>query len=156
MRWPILICLLWTAPLASAQNEKLTAEHAVLSSDCKAVRGHALGIVTEASQSTLNRDIALAQAEQVATALTGLEKRVATTKSLLSPDQLTAVASHYAVLDSICAALQREIVDIIRELKKPTPDRIKVRNMAVDLRATMKDGSLEHEQITKKLGIGSS
>jgi hypothetical protein len=59
-------------------------------------------------------------------------------------------------LDSICAALQREIGDIIRELKKPTPDRIKVRNMAVDLRAKMKDGSLEHEQITKKLGIPSS
>jgi uncharacterized protein (UPF0335 family) len=153
MKWPTLIILLCIPWLAFAQSNKLLAEHSALTSDCKSVRGHAQGIVSEASQSELNRDVALAQAEEVEKALKSMKERLETTKDLLSPEQLKSVANNYKVLEGLCADLQQEIGDILVELHKDKPDRIKVRNMAVDLRTKMKNGSAEHDLIKKKLGI---
>ena len=153
MRWPILIILLWSTTLAFGQSEKLTAEHAALTSDCKSVRGHAQGIVSESSQSELNRDIALAQANEVTKALESMEKHLATTKKLLTPDQLKALAGHYDFLEELCADLHEQIGEIVAELEKSKPDKIKVRNLAVSLRTKMKNGSAEHDLIKKKLGI---
>ena len=153
MRWPILIILLCLSTIAFAQSERLIAEHAALTSDCKAVRGHAQGIVSEASQSELNRDVTLAQAQEVAKALDSMEEKLASTKKLLSADQLKMVASQYSTLEKLCSDLQDQIGDIINELEKGKPDRIKVRNLAVDLRIKMKNGSAEHDLMKKKLGI---
>ena len=153
MRWPIFILLLCFPALGYAQSDKLIAEHASLTSDCKAVRGHAQGIVSEASQGELNRDVTLAQAQEVAKALQSMEKRLANTKKLLTADQLKSVQAHYASLEGLCEGLQAEIGDILTELAKSKPDRIKVRNLAVDLRTKMKNGSAEHDLMKKKLGI---
>lgn len=153
MRWSLLIFLLCLSTLAFAQSEKLIAEHAALTSDCKAVRGHAQGIVSEASQSELNRDVTLAQANEVAKALESMEERLATSKKILSADQLKSVAGHYSALEKLCSDLQDQIGIIIGELEKSKPDQIKVRNLAVDLRTKMKTGSAEHDLLKKKLGI---
>ncbi len=153
MRWPLFFSLLCVTSLASAQSEKLIAEHAALTSDCKAVRGHAQGIVSETSQSTLNRDVARAQAQEVAKALDSMGDRLAETKKLLTSDQLKSVAALYKTLEALCDELKGECADIEKELAKANPDRIKVRNMAVDLRTKMKNGSAEHDLMKKKLGI---
>jgi len=138
---------------AFAQDPKLVAEHAALTSDCKAVRGHAQGIVTEASQSELNRDVTLAQAQEVAKALRAMEGSLATSKKMLTSAQLKTVSGHYTMLEGLCTELQKQTSAIVAELQKPTPDRIKVRNMAVDLRTRMKNGAAEHDQMKQKLGI---
>jgi len=153
MRWQILVALLSVTTMAFAQRDKLVAEHSALTADCKAVRGHAQGIVTEASQSELNRDVSLAQAHEVAKALESMEKRLATTKKLLTPEQLNSVASHHKVLEDLCSNLQKQTGDMVKELEKANPDRIKVRNMAVELRTQMKNGAAEHDLLKKKLGI---
>lgn len=146
----LLIC---SGTFAFAQDPKLVAEHAALTSECKAVRGHAQGIVTEASQSELNKDVTLAQAQEVTKALRAMEGSLATTKKLLSATQLKSVAGYYTTLEELCRELQKQNSAIITELQKPAPDRIKVRNLAVDLRTKMKSGAAEHDQMKKKLGI---
>jgi hypothetical protein len=149
----MLIIILCVGTLALAQEAKLISEHAALTSDCKAVRGHSHGIVSEASQAELNKDVAVAQAEEVHKSLLSMKKRLETTKKLLTPDQLKTVKGHYEMLEELCADLQVQITAIKKELAKPKPDRIEVRNMAVKLRTQMRDGSAEHNVLKKKLGI---
>jgi len=146
----LLVC---AGTLAFAQDPNLVAEHAALTSDCKAVRGHAQGIVTEASQSELNKDVTLAQAQEVVKALRSMEGRLASTKKMLTSSQLKTVATHYATLEALCTELQKQTGAIVSELQKSEPDKIKVRNMAVDLRTKMKNGAAEHDQMKAKLGI---
>ena len=153
MRWPLFLSLLSLPTLVFSQSEQLIAEHAALTSDCKSVRGHAQGIVSEASQSELNRDVALAQAQEVSKALESMADRLASTKKLLTATQSKSVASQYKTLEALCDDLRKECASIEKELSKAHPDRIKVRNMAVDLRIKMKNGSAEHDLIKKKLGI---
>lgn len=153
MTQSFLTLLLCAATLAFQQNPKLVAEHAALTSDCKAVRGHAQGIVAEASQEELNKDVTLAQAQEVTKALRSMEARLATSKNMLSSSQLKTVATHYATLEALCTELQKQASAIVNELQKSAPDRIKVRNMAVDLRTKMKSGAAEHDQMKAKLGI---
>jgi transposase len=147
-----LLALLFAAP-TPAQVSELAQQHALLTSDCKAVRGHARRIVEEASAADLNTSVAAAHCGEVVKALHSMEKRLQSTKKLLSPKQATSVAAEYAALEKLCQRLKRVSAQLEQELAKDQPDRFLVRKMALDLRNEMSTGSEIHEKIKSKLGV---
>jgi len=136
-----------------AQSQQLVQEHSLLTKDCKRVRGHAQGIFKEASQSTLNKDVALAHASEVSKSLKEMEARLKRSKELLTPDQTDRVSKECGALEGLCMELQETVSEIEKELAKEKPDRIKVRNLSKDVRDKMRHGSDQHDLLKRKLGI---
>lgn len=137
----------------SAQVSELAQQHALLTSDCKAIRGHAKRIVEEASASELNTSVASAHCGEVAKALSSMEKRLQGTKKLLDANQAKSVAAEYTALEKLCQRLKQLSRQIEQELAKDQPDRFLVRKLAYDLRNEMTSGSEIHETMKKKLGV---
>jgi transposase len=150
--WCIVLALL-VVESTPAQRSELAQQHALLTSDCKAVRGHARRIVEEASASDLNTSVASAHCGEVVKALTSLEKRLQGTKKLLDANQAKSVAAEYAALEKLCQRLKHLSTQLEQELSKNQPDRFLVRKLALDLRNEMTSGSEIHENIKNKLGV---
>ncbi|HXG38120.1 MAG TPA: hypothetical protein VNL36_05045 [Bacteroidota bacterium] len=137
----------------SAQVSELAQQHALLTSDCKAIRGHAKRIVEEASASELNTSVASAHCGEVVKALGSMEKRLQGTKKLLDANQAKSVAAEYTALEKLCQRLKQLSRQIEQELAKDQPDKFLVRKLAYDLRNEMTAGSEIHETMKKKLGV---
>lgn len=138
---------------AAGQSPQLASEHAELTGACKRVRGHAQRIVEEASQSALNQDIAKAHAAEVASSLKTMEQRLKNSRKLLTAKQVQLVAKEHDALEAVCASLQELCARIEEELGRADPDRIQIRNWAVELRKQMGEGNQTHAQLKKKLNI---
>ncbi len=152
-----LLALATAVAVSSAHSQspqaRLAAEHSELTSACKRVRGHAQRIAEEASQTSLNRDIARAHAAEVSASLRTMEQLLRSSRKLLSPEQSRLVAREYAGLDSTCASLQTLIGEIEKELDKDEPNEARVRKWANDLRRQMTEGYQLHTQVKQKLNI---
>ncbi len=137
----------------AAQTTELAQQHGLLTTDCKAIRGHAKRIVEEASAPELNTSVAAAHLGEVNKSLASMEKRLQGTRKLLTQDRLKLVASEYATLEKICTNLKSFSEKIEKEIAKEKPDRLLVKKLAADLRSEMMNGSQVHEQVMSKLGI---
>ncbi len=148
----LLLALLFVAP-TPAQVSELAQQHALLTSDCKAIRGHARRIVEEASATDLNTSVASAHCAEVVKALHSMEKRLQATKKLLNPKQAASVAAEYSALEKLCQRLKQQSAQLEQELAKDRPDKFLVRKLALDLRNEMSSGTEMHEKLKSKLGL---
>ncbi len=148
----LLLALLVAAP-TPAQVSDLAQQHALLTSDCKAIRGHARRIVEEASAADLNTSVAAAHCGEVVKALLSMEKRLQGTKKLLNPKQASSVAAEYAALEKLCQRLKQLSTQLEQELAKDRPDKFLVRKLALDLRNEMSTGTEIHDKLKSKLGL---
>jgi hypothetical protein len=150
--WCIVLVLLVVAT-TPAQVSELAQQHAQLTSDCKAIRGHAKRIVEEASAAELNTSVASAHLGAAVKSLGSMEKRLQGTKKLLNADQRKLVSAEYSALEKLCSRLKLLSERLAQELAEQNPDRFAVRKLAFDIRSEMTTGSEIHEKIKNKLGL---
>lgn len=151
-RWIIYVSVLFSF-IGAAQVAELSQQHAVLTKDCKSIRGHTGRVIAEADEPELNRDVALAHAREVIKSVLSLEKRLAATKKLLTPEQLKKVSGHYSFLEKTCAKLKDLSAQLEKELSKENPSRAAVKRLAAVLRTEITEGNKEHQLLKKKLDI---
>lgn len=149
----LFIGMLLGVEVAAAQGSELAKEHNLLTTDCKAIRGHAKRIVEEASASELNVSVATAHCGEVGKFLGAMEKRLQTTKKLLNASQLKTTAEEYTALEQLCQKLKGLYTQLERELAKDNPDKFLVRKLALELRNAMTMGNEIHEKLKNKLGV---
>jgi septal ring factor EnvC (AmiA/AmiB activator) len=152
LAWICGVLVVW-AVQAQARQPSLTELHALLTEDCKNVRGHAGRVVAEASEPELNIDLAAAHTTEVSKNLRNMEQRLQAARKLLSADQLKRVREHQEYLEKLCGRLKDLTEKLEKELSKEKPDRIEVRRTASSLRAEMDRGRQEHALLKQKLGL---
>lgn len=149
----ILVGMLVVVQVGGAQTSDLAKEHTLLTTDCKAIRGHAKRIVEEASAAELNTSVAAAHLGEVIKSLSSMEKRLQGTKKLLNADQAKLVSAEYSALEKLCTRLKGMCEKLEQELAKQNPDRFVVRKLAFDIRNEMTSGSEIHDKLKSKLGV---
>jgi len=149
----VFILSLLIIATALPQGNELAQEHALLVRDCKFIKGHAGRVVAEASEAELNRDVALAHAEQIAKSLKDMEWHLEQAKKLLKPDQLKLVRQHHELLAKSCETLKKTSESLEKELNKSAPDRLTVRKIATNLRKEITTAAEYHDALRAKLGI---
>jgi len=147
---PLLAC---SISLAVGQTSELAQEHSLLTTQCKSIRGHAGRIVAEAGQGSLNKDVAMAHLDQVAKFQEQMEKQLASSKKLLTPQQAKTVAAEYKSLEETCSTLGDLVEKLRKEFNEANTDKLKIRKLATQLRSEMTSGYDVHERMKKKLGI---
>ncbi|MBM4168614.1 MAG: hypothetical protein FJ215_05600 [Ignavibacteria bacterium] len=149
----VFALLVLVAAVSYSQSNALAQEHALLVKDCKLIKGHAGRVVAEASEPELNRDVALAHAEQIAKSLKDMEWHLEQAQKLLKPDQLKLVKQHHELLAKSCETLKKNSESLEKELNKSNPDRLTVKKLATALRQEMTTASGYHDALRAKLGI---
>ncbi len=149
----VFVLALLIVSTSFSQGNPLAQEHALLVRDCKLIRGHAGRVVAEASESELNRDVALAHTEEIAKSLEAMEWRLEQSKKLLKPAQLKLVQQHHELLEKSCETMKKKCESLEKELNKSNPDRLTVRKLASELRKEMTTASGYHDALRAKLGI---
>ncbi|GEM_PF-1679819 len=155
MRYLItLISILLLLPEgAAAQKADLSQQIEQLTRDCKNIRGHAGRVVEEASQSELNKDLALAHAQEVVRNLELMERNLDETAKLLTNEQRKLVHQEHQSLKKTCERLKELSARLRTALSKEKPERLEVKKIAMDLRNEMSAGNEVHQRMKKKLGI---
>lgn len=136
-----------------AQSPDLSRHHSGLTTDCKNIRGHAGRIIAEASETSLNRDVAAAHLEQIEQYHREMRERLQIIRRLLSPAQWTQVEKEHQSLEKTCTVLDGIIKSLKKEFSGNVQDQQRIRELAVRLRGEMSSGYEVHERMKKKLGI---
>lgn len=152
---PVFFFALLIFPFFSlfAQVSDLFQEHALLTRDCKLVKGHANRVIAEATEHELNRDVALAHAEQIAKSLDDMQQRLQQARKMLKEDQRKAVLVHQTAIEKSCEKLHEMYNNLEKELEKQNPDRLKVRKIAIDLRNEITLATEHHASLKRKIGM---
>jgi hypothetical protein len=155
MRYLItLVSILLLLPgAATAQKANLSRQLEQLTRDCKNIRGHAGRVVEEASQSELNKDLALAHAQEVVRNLELMERNLDATARLLTNEQHKLVRQEQESLEKTCERLKELSTRLRAALSKEKPDRLEVKKIAMELRNEMSAGNEVHQRMKKKLGM---
>jgi len=152
VRFLSITLALLSAP-AFAQTPDLAGYHSILTVDCRNIRGHAARIVGEASEATLNKDVAEAHLAEVAKYHDQMETTLRDSKKALSARQLKAVKVEYASLEKICTNVGKLVERLQAEFSKDKPRQLTIRELASELRNEMTSGYRLHEIMKKKLGL---
>lgn len=148
-----IVAVLVISDLLYPQSTRLIELHNGLTNDCKNIRGHAGRIVAEASEPTLNKDVAEAHLKEVKRYLQSMEQQLKESKELLTPQQRKSVSAHYAVLEKTCTRLKEYTSSLEEEFARPRPDKNKIKALATDLRNEMTAGKEVHDRLKRDLGL---
>lgn len=135
------------------QVSDLFQEHALLTRDGKRVKGHANRVIAETTEQELNRDVALAHAKQISISLDDMRQRLQQVRKMTKEDQRKAVLVHQTAIEKSCEKLHEMCNDLVKELGKQNPDRLKVRKMAIDLRNEIAFAAEHHSSLKRKIGM---
>lgn len=148
-----ILMIVFFHSLTISQVSNLFQEHALLTRDCKQIKGHAGRVIAEASEPELNTDVALAHAEEISKSLTLMENHLNKAKKLLTSDQTKKVDTHHNALAKSCLRLSNIYKQLLEELMKEKPNRSTVKKLATDLRNEISFASDHHESLKRKIGM---